>query len=294
MLKLNSDSPGTTTLQHLVTQQASIDALAVGLRPAMAETLWDAKNNVGSGGKTAFAEIKQTLVGMCIGTGLCNYCENNEATDVEHIYPKSFFPERAFTWLNYLLACKTCNTHYKLDRFAVFTPALSANATTMQRKKLPTSADAAFIDPRVEDPMDFLFLDFTGKSFFLVAHPTLSEPRAKAKASHTLDILQIGERASLAATRKDAFTFFQNRLERYQKVRDASTLDDLERLVEDPDLVDTSKTFDEEQQQMLNGLRQSILRYPHPTVWREMQRQYLSLPKTRKLFEAVPEALGWK
>lgn len=293
MLKLNSDSPGTTTLQHLAQQQATIDALVVGQRPPMAQTLWDAKSS-STGGRAAFADIKQTLLGMCVGTELCNYCENNVASDVEHIYPKSFFPERAFVWMNYLLACTPCNSRFKLDRFAVFTPALSANATTMQRKKLPTSSDAAFIDPRVEDPMDFLFLDFTGKSFFLQPAATLTDPRDRAKAEHTLSILQIGERASLVEPRKLAFKFFQTRLERYQQVRDASTLDDLERLVEDPDLVDTSKTFDEEQQQMLTGLRQSILRYPHPTVWREMQRQYLSLPKTRKLFEAVPEALGWK
>lgn len=294
MLRLNFDSPGTTTLQHLATQQATINALALSQRPAMAETLWDAKNNVTSGGKAAFAEIRQTLVGMCVGTGLCNYCENNEATDVEHIYPKSFFPERAFTWLNYLLACKICNTHHKLDQFAVFVPALSANAITMRRKKLPASADAAFIDPRVEDPLVFLFLDITDKSFFLVPYPTLTDPRASAKAIHTLSILQIGERAALAAARRVAFKFFQSRLERYQLARDATSWADLERLVEDPDLVDTANTFETEQRQMMTALQQSILTHPHPTVWREMQRQYLSLPKTKALFEAVPKALKWK
>jgi hypothetical protein len=294
MLKLNSDSPGIITLQHLASQQATIDALPVGQRPAMAETLWDAKNNIGSGGKTAFAEIKQTLLGMCVSTELCNYCESNEASDIEHIYPKSFFPERAFTWLNYLLACKTCNTHYKLDKFAVFIPALSSNATTMQRKKLPTSTDAAFIDPRVENPMDFLSLDFTDQSFFLTPSPNLTDPRAIAKANHTLNVLQIGKRAALAAARKAAFRFFQSRLERYRDVRDSTTFADLERLVEDPDLVDTTNTFAAEQQQMLTSLRQSILSHAHPTVWREMQRQRLSLPKTNILFAAVPEGLAWQ
>lgn len=293
MLKLNSDSPGIATLQHLATQQATIDALPVAQRPAMAESLWDAKNNIGSGGKAAFAEVKQTLLGMCVGTELCNYCESNEASDIEHIYPKSFFPERAFTWLNYLLACKTCNTHYKLDKFAVFTPALSANATTMRRNKLPASTDAAFIDPRVEDPLDFLSLNFSDQSFFLEPAPNLTDSRAIAKANHTLNVLQIGKRAALVAARKTAFQFFQSRLERYRDVRDSTTIADLERLVEDPNLVDTANTFAAEQQQMLMGLQQSILNHSHPTVWREMQRQYLTLPKTKKLFEAVPEALWW-
>jgi hypothetical protein len=32
----------------------------------------------------------------------------------------------------------------------------------------------------------------------------------------------------------------------------------------------------------------------HPTVWREMQRQHLTVDELRQLFEQAPEALTWR
>ena len=292
MLKLSINSPGTTSLRYLAKQQAIIDGLTVGQRVSRAQTLWDSKSS-SKGGRAAFDEVKQTLIDMCVSTELCNYCEQNEATDIEHICPKSFFPETTFQWPNYLLACKTCNTHYKLDQFAVFMPTRSATAVALQRKQLPPSNDMAFIDPRVEDPMHYLFLDIKGQTFQLIPHPALTDPRAIAKAKCTLDVLQIGERAALARARRDAFQFYQCQLETYQKVRDATTLEDLEQLAQDPHLVNRSNTFEVERQIMMTGLKQSILGHLHPTVWREMQRQYQTLNKTKRLFEAVSDALHW-
>ncbi|MCB2408615.1 hypothetical protein [Hymenobacter lucidus] len=292
MLKLKSSSPGTTTLQHLASQQAVIDGLKIEEQVTRAQELWKTKSSV-KGGKPAFDEVKQALIDLCVSTELCNYCEHNEATDIEHVYPKSFFPERTFQWPNYLLACKTCNTHYKLDKFAVFAPAKSATAVILQRKKLPPSTDAAFIDPRVDDPLYYLLLDITGKTFHLVPHPTLTNPREIAKAQHTLNVLEIGERPALVKARTDAFNFYQGQLEQYKNVMNAATLTDLEDLAQDPHLVDKNNTFAAEQQVMLNGLKQSILSYLHPTVWREMQRQHQSLNKTKRLFAAVPAALTW-
>jgi uncharacterized protein (TIGR02646 family) len=300
MLKLNTSSPGAITLQHLLGQQAIIDVLLPDQRAKRAQALWDSKSSAKSG-EAAFTEVKETLIGMCVSTELCNYCEQSEATDIEHIHPKSFFPERTFQWPNYLLACKTCNTHYKLDQFAVFTPAQSATAVPLQRGQPSPSLDAAFIDPRVEDPMQYLFLDIRGKSFQLILHPSLqvSPPsltnlRAIAKAEATLEVLQIGKRAALARARKNAFLFYQDQLERYQKVRDATTWSDLEQLAQDPCLVDRTNTFEAEQQEMMAGLKQNITEHSHPTVWREMQRQHQHLLKTKQLFEDVPDALNWE
>jgi uncharacterized protein (TIGR02646 family) len=292
MLKLNISSLSTTTLQHLARQQAIIDGLSPDQQTKRAQTLWDSKSSARSG-DAAFTEVKQTLVGMCVSTELCNYCEQNEATDIEHIHPKSFFPERTFQWHNYLLACKTCNTHYKLDQFAVFMPAQSVAAVPLHRGQLPPSTDVAFIDPRVDDPMQYFFLDITGNTFHLITHPVLTDLRAIAKAEATLKVLQLGARAALAHARKAAFLFYQGQLERYQKVQDALTWSDLEQLVQDPHLVDKTNAFDVERHVMLAGLKQSILDHLHPTVWREMQRQYQSLHKTKKLFEDVPDALSW-
>ena len=39
----------------------------------------------------------------------CSYCERPGDLAVEHIEPKSLYPERLLDWLNYLLACNNCN-----------------------------------------------------------------------------------------------------------------------------------------------------------------------------------------
>ena len=81
---------------------------------AEAKALWASKGNIPY--KKAFEEIIATLKSMCVSVNICNYCEQNEASDTEHIDPKAFFPERTFIWVNYLRACKQCNTGYKLDK----------------------------------------------------------------------------------------------------------------------------------------------------------------------------------
>jgi hypothetical protein len=73
-----------------------------------AKSLWNTKG--GATGKKAFETVKTCLQSMCISVEVCNYCEANEAGDIEHIAAKTFFPELAFVWDNYLLACKTCNS----------------------------------------------------------------------------------------------------------------------------------------------------------------------------------------
>jgi uncharacterized protein (TIGR02646 family) len=292
MLQLNTSTLDGTTSLHLTNQQAIIDELVVSERAAHAQLMWDSKRSANAG-KEAFSKIKEALVSMCVSTELCNYCEHNEATDVEHIYPKSFFPERTFQWSNYLLACKQCNTEYKLDKFYVFTHAQSANSIQLKRKELPLSTDAAFIDPRLEDPMRYLFLDIKERTFHFIPHPELTDPRDIAKAERTLTVLQIGKRSALTYAREAALIFYQQQLDQYRKVQAAASWEDLEELVRDPHILTLSNGFIIERQLMLDNIKRSILEHQHPTVWREMQRQHLSLNNARKLFTAVPEALGW-
>jgi HNH endonuclease len=297
MLELkNTSSLDAATLLHLTNQQAIIDALPVNQQAEKAGNLWDAKRSA-QPGRDAFKVIKGELLSMCVSTELCNYCEHNEATDVEHIYPKSFFPGRTFKWANYLLACKQChrvlNTEYKLDKFYVFSPARSSTATELRRKQRPPSDDAAFINPRVEDPMVYLSLDIKEKSFHLIPHPDLTDPRDIAKAERTLSVLQIGEREALANAREAALIFFQHRLDQYRKVEATSTWEELEEFVQDPHLLNRANSFAAERQLMMDNIKKSIMGHQHPTVWREMQRQHLTLNKSKRLFQAVPIALTW-
>ncbi len=71
----------------------------------------------------------------------CMYCEDSRGTDFEHFWPKQRYPERAFLWLNLLLACAACN-RAKGDRFP----------------KSDTGSPL-LIDPTACDPWDFLFYD---------------------------------------------------------------------------------------------------------------------------------------
>jgi len=76
-----------------------------------AGNLWKAKSN------KAFAEIKETLRKMASGLERCMYCEDSAGTDIEHFWPKNTYPDKAFLWENYLLACSACNSNFKRTQF---------------------------------------------------------------------------------------------------------------------------------------------------------------------------------
>jgi hypothetical protein len=79
------------TLQDTINSQATFKE-----KVEKAQSLWGTKGSVA--GKNAFEEVKDTLASMCIYVEVCNYCEQSEANDIEHIHPKSFFPHATFVW----------------------------------------------------------------------------------------------------------------------------------------------------------------------------------------------------
>lgn len=78
---------------------------------ARAAALWKRKP------RAVFAEIRAVLKAMAGGRERCMYCEDSEGTDIEHFWPKSKHPDRAFSWPNYLLACSHCNSNHKRAKF---------------------------------------------------------------------------------------------------------------------------------------------------------------------------------
>lgn len=69
----------------------------------------------------------------------CAYCSDSRAADVEHYWPKKPFPQKAFTFENYLYICTECNRK-KGDRFP------------FDDYGLPS-----LINPMFDDPWDVLF-----------------------------------------------------------------------------------------------------------------------------------------
>ncbi|HZI13982.1 MAG TPA: hypothetical protein VE153_26675 [Myxococcus sp.] len=108
--------------------------LAATERAAEAQRLWKQRGS-------DFEEIRATLGTMAPGRQRCMYCEDSAGTDIEHFWPKATYPEKAFTWANYLLACSCCNSNHKREQFP-----------------LDASGRPLLIDPTAEEPQEHLAL----------------------------------------------------------------------------------------------------------------------------------------
>jgi uncharacterized protein (TIGR02646 family) len=150
-----------------------------------AQRLWPMQDN------RAFREIKDVLRQMASGYQNCMYCESGEATDIEHFWPKSQYPHKAYEWLNYLLACSNCNSNNKRDRFPV-----------------GAVGQPLLIDPTAEDPREHLdLLPLSGK------YRALSP-----KGEHSIDVFGLG-RVTLELARRDAWNGLQGLLVAYSAYR---------------------------------------------------------------------------
>lgn len=222
-------------------------------------------------GNPTFDSIKETLTRMCIGARRCAYCEDSAAHQVEHIRPKAFYPELIFAWMNYLYACGACN-ELKNSRFAVFEQGTNTQ-TNLRRAKgtpvvPPVSGSPVLIDPRIEDPTEFLELDLNDTFHFLPSAPEGTV--AHQRATYTIKALGLNTRDYLPVARGDAYRSYHSHLSCYVDAKQKSG-----------------------SPVRLAQLEQNIRTHHHPSVWREVKRQHPSLQDMKHLFEAAPEALGW-
>jgi len=125
-----------------------------------------------------------------------------------------------------------------------------------------------FIDPRSEDPLEYMELDLLDTFRFV---PTAEEGTGDyLRAQYTIAILRLNDRDILPEARKCAFGSYKARLHEYRsKKRGGTSLDDLQ------------------------VLSRGIQKMPHPTVWAEMKRQHSLHAELAPLFEDIPEALKW-
>lgn len=291
-IELNDTFLHTDAKQYLVQKQNEIDNLTTfSDKQDKAKKLWDQKSSV-----QKFSHVKPWLKSACVGIDICNYCENNEASDVEHIFPKKLYPERCFKSDNYLLACKQCNSGYKLDQFAVFSNATSSSIIEYKNKQVVSNAppvqESVFIDPRTEDPMDYLLLNLKTGVFI----PNIifgSDPRRDAKASYTLQILQLNDRNGLQQYRSDAYSNFVGELRLCIQIKNVTTNQELEDIFF-PGVIDTTKHVDQNISYAINQIKNRVLHSKNITVWYEMLRQYSLISTLRVLFDQLPEAKSWK
>lgn len=215
-----------------------------------------------------FSEIRKTLAAMSASVLRCCYCELSEIDQVEHIYPKDFFPERCFKWDNYLYACGRCNRN-KSNRWWTFNSATGAASPFVRIRDQPPTRpehEALIIDPRTEDPLQYLFLDTLDTFNF---EPVADAPGLKRfKAEKVIDLLDLN-REAVRVARRAAFDSYLHILGGYAQAKMA---DDAARLA---------------------TIKQALLRQPHPTVWEFMKKQRVFHQSLDAQFDLAPEALSW-
>lgn len=221
--------------------------------------------------KHAKNAVKETLRKMCAPLERCNYCEDSCGDEVEHIQPKNLYPELTFVWDNHLLACGPCNSP-KRNKYAVFNA--QNQIIDVTRKKgapvvPPVSGNPLLINPRNEEPMEYLILDI-GETFYFVPIADDDKSILYRRAQYTIDLLKLNSRAFLVKSRRSAFHNYLSHFEQYveSKGRKAS-------------------------KSKLQQKKECLLLNPHSTVWEEMKRQKDSFDHLNDLFSEAPEALYW-
>jgi len=285
-----SNESAQNRLDHLHNKVAQENSFSDKVNKA--QRLWKAKSSANID-KTTFAAIREELQALSpVPNAYCHYCEHNEEADIEHIVPKGFFPLDCFSWTNYLLACKKCNSGYKKDRMYVFFPPAN-NLDNQELKRIgpeniqpfqPDRANIAFIHPRLEDPFDFLWLNL---SSFMLEPKEPNGSRAHIKAQNTINILGLN-REFLIHSREKAFVAFFHALKEYVDILSCSNHSSLEAITLGPCPLTTN--FNLEKDSILENLKKHILSLEQQTVLKEICRQQSTLPPQK---QAIISAINW-
>jgi uncharacterized protein (TIGR02646 family) len=108
----------------------------------------------------------------------CMYCHDSHGSDIDHFWPKSQYPNRAFSWANMLLCCTECGR--------------------IKGSKFPLDGDnPLLIDPTVEEP--WLYLDFDPDTGNIVARYDIASNEYQIKGIKTVDVLDLDRREAMAA-----------------------------------------------------------------------------------------------
>ena len=176
------------------------------------------------------------------------------------------------------MACGPCN-RVKGSRYAVLNETTVAEyfRTPQEAVRPPPNGPAALINPRAEDPLDFLELDLGGTTpggdelaaTFEFLPSDAATPKAKERAKYSIAVLGLN-REVIRVARENVSNGFRARLREYvhEKSKGAP-------------------------RQRLDSLRNDLLSTPHLTVFAEMRRQKAYLPAIAPLFARAPEAEAW-
>lgn len=270
MIRLTAPDLTATTVSKLAAYQTTIEnAGDYTARALKAGNEFSRKN---TSTNPAFKEVRKKLTYMCIGPRRCNYCEDSVADEVEHIAPKTLYPERCFVWENYCYACGPCNGP-KNNKYAIIGADNSLYKIPPHNRVIkpfiqPPQGAEALLNPRTENPLRYLFLDITSTYFFI---PLPDEDTIDyLRAQYTIDILGLNSRSYLVKARQIAYTNFRARLREYiHQSRNGANASELA------------------------VLRQNLHDEHHQTVWQEMKRQRNTIPELTQLIHQLSDPQLW-
>lgn len=260
MIRLEECDLLAESAKDLASWQAEIDGIAdYEQRVCAAAQSFKRKSRTAT-----LSTVRETLASMCSGLVRCSYCEDSAGHQVEHIWPKSWYPELTFVWRNFLFSCGVCNSR-KNASFAIIREAKLHKLVRRrgEPRTSPPPGPAALIDPRREDPLDYLATDLAD-TYRVLPRPGLDD-LAQLRASYTIDLLQLNQRDVLVAARRQACRNYSLRTREYASL--------------DPDTPVLTR----------QRLLAEINRLHHRMVWEEMKRSPDLVDGLRQHFDAAPE-----
>lgn len=270
MIQLQKLSLPSSTQKQLSTYQTKVNQAA-----NYAEQVKNAKKlfkSYNTKRNKTFQIVRKTLAQICSGACRCCYCEDSCADEVEHFRPKDLYPECVFVWENYLYACGPCNST-KSNKFEVIDE--MGCFIDVQRPRNspvvlpPKPGKPVLIDPRQENPLDYMKLDLMGTFYFVPIEKEGTQDFYRA--DYTIKTLGLNDRDVLVKARESAFDSYTGCLYRYAEKQANDTTSPKE----------------------LQRLKESLQTMHHPTVWAEMKRQQTLHQELKTLFAKVPKSLEW-
>lgn len=267
MLQIAPVNPIGHLLAHLNTCQGRVNLGGTYHdKIDLAKTLW---KSLSKSTDPNFGPIRDLLASLQGVTRRCSYCEDSLGYQIEHIYPKAIFPSVVFSWDNFLHACGSCNGA-KLDQFSIYSsPGVVIKLSSRKPPGVePNPKNSLLIDPRSENPLDFMTLDLRDTFHFV--------PIGKddERAEYTITTLQLNLRSGLVESRRTALALYLSSFKEY----------------------DVAKSNNSTRAILAKIAKRIGYEMSHRTVWEEVKRQYLRatwLAEFHFLFTKHPEALAW-
>ncbi|MFI9836363.1 HNH endonuclease [Nonomuraea sp. NPDC051941] len=153
------------------------------------QNMWDRR----SVRRDVYKPVFEVLESMAPGLDCCMYCGDDLADTVDHFVPKVRCPIRSFYWRNLLLACSTCNSRYKKERY-----------------KSDGLVGSLLVDPTLEDPFDHLDLRLDSGLY----RPVEGSP----KGQWTIDVCGLNE-GKRPRARSDAWLRLNHDLTSWDRAR---------------------------------------------------------------------------